>query len=342
MTNSSIQREIAPPQTYSSRASADSFGLYHDMIKSSGATASRIGDTFEANIAAHHFGRLTLFDRQMVGACHRRDPTQIRRDGFEHYYIQVLRSGRMVAGRSGEERRLAPGDAIVFDATQPMGSIVEDADYVTAILSRDLVEAAAPDARHLHGRILPRGGVGSLGEVILSMTRIASNFSDASTTGSSQILTSILSKIQGRSDADDRDAFGEDDLELSRRLKAELFIENNLAADLSADFVARNIGVSRSSLYRAMGVVGGVQTVVMRRRAARLRSLILEPDKRVSIAHFAERVGFLSVGHGSRVFKQIYGQSPGQLRAKFLDHVRSEDQALHPERMRDWYGAMND
>lgn len=312
------------------------------MIKSSGAAAFCIDDQFEAIVAARHFGRLTLFDRQIIGVHHKRDASQIRRDGFEHYYIQVLRSGRMVGGRSGEERRLVPGDAILFDATQPMESIVDNADYVTAILSRDLVEAAAPDARRLHGRILPRGQVGSLGDIVLSMIRNASSFSETSVMGSSRLITSLLGQIQGRSDAAYSDAVGEDDLEVSRRLKAELFIENNLAADLNADYVARNIGVSRSSLYRAMYAVGGVETVVMRRRAARLRSLILQPDNRASIADFAERVGFSCMSHGSRMFKKIYGHSPGHLRAYFQGDVRSDRQDLHPDRMRDWYGAMND
>ncbi len=247
----------------------------------------------------------------------------------------------MVSGRSGEERRLAPGDAILFDATQPMDSIADNADYVTAILSRDLVEAAAPDARHLHGRILPKGEVGSLGDIILSMIRSASSFSDTSVMGSSRLITSLLSQIQGRSDAAYGDAVGEDDLELSRRLKAELFIENNLGADLSADFVARNIGVSRSSLYRAMYAVGGVEAVVVRRRAARLRSLIVQPGNRASIADIAERVGFSCMSHGSRMFKKIYGHSPGHMRESFQGDIRSYGRDLHPDRMRDWYGAMN-
>ncbi|MGH1588298.1 helix-turn-helix domain-containing protein [Methylobacterium phyllosphaerae] len=341
MINSRIQRTIDPNQTYLSRASTESFGLYHDMIQSSGATTSLLGDTFEATIAAHHFGRLTLFDRQIIGANHRRDPTQIRRDGFEHYYLQVLRSGRMVSGLSGEERRLVPGDAVLFDATQPMRSIVEDADYVTVILARDLVEVAAPDARHLHGRILPKGEAGSLGETVLSLIRGATRFPQDLTVGSSHVIAGMLGQIQGYSETAFRDAVGESNVELSRRLKAEIFIENNLGRDLSVDFVARSIGVSRASLYRAMSDVGGIETVVTRRRAARLRSLILRPGQKTSITRFAERVGFASLSHGSRVFKQMYGQSPDQLRAMLRADARSAAQALQPGRMRDWYGAMN-
>lgn len=342
MTRSVIRRPLDPHQTYLSRTSADSFGLYHDMIQSSGATTSVVGETFEATIAAHHFRRLTLFDRQIVGADHRRDLAQIRRDGFEHFHIQVLRSGQMVSGRIGEERHLASGDAVLFDATQPMRSRVADADFVTVILARDVVESAAPNARNLHGRILPKSAMGGLGETVLSLIRCAPSFSDTLVAGGSQVITGMLAQIQGRSEEAFGDVAGETELELSRRLKAEMFIDKNLRSNLNADIVARGIGVSRASLYRAMRPVGGVEAIVTRRRAARLRQLILRPDNRTSLDNLSHAVGFSSVSHGSRTFKQIYGQPPEQLRAIVRDDVRSATQALSAGRMRDWYDAMND
>ncbi|WP_082494512.1 AraC family transcriptional regulator [Methylobacterium sp. Leaf108] len=342
MTSSGILRAKNPQQTHLSRVSADSFGFYHDMIRSSGAATFLIGDTFEATIAAQHFGRLTLYDRQLIGADHRRDPTHIKRDGFEHYFLQVLRSGRVVSGRPGEEHHLVPGDAVLFDATQPMRSIVDDGDLVTVILARDQVEAVAPDVRHLHGSILPRGETGSLGQAVLSFIRCASSFPETSAAGVGHFITSMLGQIQGRSDAAYSDAVGENNLELSRRLRAEIFIDNNLAADLSSDAVARSIGVSRSSLYRAMQAVGGVETVVKRRRAARLRLLISQQDKATSIGVFADKIGFSSRSYGSRAFKEIYGQSPGQFRATLRADAASAAQVLHPGRMRDWYGSIND
>lgn len=342
MANYNLQRQASNHQAYSASASADRFGLYHDMIKSSGATAFRTGNKFEVTVVAHRFGRLSLFDRQILGARHRRDHTHIQKDGFDHYYIQALRSGIMMSGRIGEGQHLMPGDAILFDATQPMESIVDNADFVTAIFPRDLVEAAAPDARYLHGRILPRGEAGLLGELILSMARNAPSFSEPLAAGSIQLIVKTIGEIQEVPNNKYDDKFGQDALDLSRRLKAEIFIQNNLGADLSADFVARSIGVSRSSLYRAMYAAGGVQTVVTHRRAARLRSLILQPGKRLSIAHSSEEAGFASISHGSRVFKRIYGQSPDHLRAKLECDVRSVFRELNPERLRDWYGDIND
>ncbi|TXN01677.1 AraC family transcriptional regulator [Methylobacterium sp. WL122] len=342
MTSSGIPRSKNPQQRHLSRASADSFGFYHDMIQSSGAATYLLGDAFEATIAAQHFGRLTVYDRQLIGADHRRDLVHIRRDGFEHYYLQVLRSGRVVSGRPGDERRLVPGDAVLFDATQPMRSIVDDGDLVTVILARDQVEAVSPDVRHLHGSTLPGSEPGSLGKAVLSFLRCASSFPETSAAGIGHVITNMLGQVQGRSDAAYSDAVGESNLESSRRLRAEIFIDKNLAADLSSDAIARSIGVSRSSLYRAMQAVGGVETVVKRRRAARLRLLISRQDTETSIGFFAEQIGFSSISHGSRAFKEIYGQSPDQFRAALRSDAISADQALNPGRMRNWYGTIND
>nr|USU31143.1 helix-turn-helix domain-containing protein [Methylobacterium sp. OTU13CASTA1] len=342
MTRSDISQEKSPQRRHLGRASADSFGLYHDMIRSSGASTYLLGDKFEATIAAQHFGRLTLFDRQLIGAEHRRELAHIGRDGFEHYYLQVSRSGRIVSGRPGEEHRLAPGDAILFDATKPMRSIVDDGDIVTIILARDQVEAAAPGVRRLHGSILPRSETGSIGQAVLSFIRCASSFPETSAAGVGHVITSMLSQIQGRPDTAYTDAVGENNLELSRRLKAEIFIDNNLSADLNSDVIARSIGVSRSSLYRAMQAVGGVETVVKRRRAARLRLLISLQDTATSIGFFAGKVGFSTHNHGSRSFKEIYGQSPDQFRAALLADALSAAKILHSDRMRDWYSTMND
>ncbi|WP_375454350.1 helix-turn-helix domain-containing protein [uncultured Methylobacterium sp.] len=342
MTSSGIPQAKTPQRRYLSRASGDSFGFYHDMIQSSGAATYLLGNTFEATIAAQHFGRLTLYDRQLIGADHRREPVHIRRDGFEHYYLQILRSGRVVSGRPGEERRLVPGDAILFDATRPMRSIVDDGDVVTIILARDQVEAVAPDVRRLHGSILPGSETGSLGQAVLSFMRCASSFPETSAAGVGHVITSMLGQIQGRSDAAYSDAIGESNLELSRRLRAEIFIDNNLGSDLSSAAVAHSLGVSRSSLYRAMQAVGGVETVVKRRRAARLRMLISRPHTAMSIGFFAEKVGFSSISHSSRAFKELYGQSPKQFRAALRSDAISAAQTLHPGRMRDWYGTIND
>jgi AraC-like DNA-binding protein len=342
MQTSNLRERGAPHRTILTRKSPDSFGIYHDLVGVSGATVSRLGAAFEATVIAYPAGRLTLFNRQLVGAEHLRDTTQIRRDDFDHYYLQVLRSGRIASGRSGDERRLAPGDAVLFDATQPMRTRVEDADYVTVILARDLVEAAAPNARRLHGRILSKDLPNSIGRTVLSVARRAASFSSDLEIGSSQLLAGLLGKIEG-DQLDNHHGFAsETELEASRRLRAELFIDDNLGLNLDVDLIARSTGVSRSSLYRAFRAVGGIELTIAKRRAARLKNFMLRPDEGRHISSLAYKLGFSNMSHCSRIFKDIYGQTPSQLRAIGRDTTGSISRTLQVDRMREWYNIMND
>lgn len=339
-TNNRPERST-PHRTFLTRKSPDSFGIYNDLVGASGASVSRLGDAFEATVIAYHAGKLTLFNRQLVGAEHLRDSTQIRRDDFDHYYLQVLRSGRMASGRNGDERRLAPGDAVLFDATQPMRTRVEDADYVTVILARDLVEAAAPNARRLHGRILSRNLPNSIGRTVLSVARRAASFSTDLEIGGSQLLAGLLGQIE-EDRVDVLDGFArETEVEASRRLRAELFIDDNLGLNLDVDLVARSTGVSRSSLYRAFQAVGGIEMTIAKRRAARLKNLMLRPDEGRQISSLAFALGFSSSSHCSRSFKETYGQTPSQIRAIGRDTTGSISRTLQVDRMREWYNSMN-
>lgn len=319
-----------------------SFGTYHDLVQSSGSTTFQLGDVFESTVTAYNFPRLTLFDRQLVGAEHRRSPIQIRRDGYEHFHLQVLRSGRMVGGPEGDEQMLRPGDAILFDATLPQRTRVTDADYVTVTLARGLVESLAPNARRLHGRILPRSAFGSIGDSVLSLARRASGLSVGSVAGGTRMLTNLLGELAGDVRLQDRGLVDDAEVDSARRLRAELFIDAHLGRkDLDVNMVARGIGVSRSNLYRAFKGSGGIDREITRRRVGRLRSLILHQDEARSIDILAYDLGFSSASHCSRVFKSYYGLPPSRVRAEFRTVRKTGANDLNVERMRDWYRHLN-
>lgn len=323
------------------RDTPNGFGTYHDLILSSGATTSRLGDVFESRVTAYNFPRLTLFDRQVVGAEHRRDPAQIRRDGFEHFYLQVLRSGRLAGGLAGEEQRLLPGDAVLFDATLPQRTLVADADYVTVTLARDLVESIVPNARRLHGRILPRVA-GSIGQAVLSLAREAPSFSVDAMAGGSGMIASLLGEVAGAMRIPERGSAEDAEVDMARRLRAELFIDANLGRkELDVSMVARGIGVSRSNLYRAFRAAGGVDREIVRRRVVHLKSLILRPGEARSIDALAHDLGFSTPSHCSRVFKQFYGLPPNRLRAELRGTQSAAGDDLEVSRLREWYRRLN-
>ncbi|KQP69910.1 hypothetical protein ASF52_16630 [Methylobacterium sp. Leaf112] len=323
------------------RAASDEFETYHDLY-SVASSVSRVGDRFEATVIGRRAAGLFLFDRQVVGVVHQREGSRARRDGLEHLNLQVLRSGRMLAGAPGNERLLAAGDVVLFDTTLPQRTVLHDADFVTVALSREVVEAVVPNLRSLHGAVLSRKACPGLGVAVLSLARGASGSADAPLGGSALIAGLIADGMDrsGRYVTDrDRD---EEEIQAARRLRASLFIDAHLGRhDLDVGLVATGSGVSRSALYRAFDPVGGVKGEIVRRRVARLRSAILRGDRLTPIATLAWNLGFSSASHGSRTFMAAYGVPPAQFRDAML---RPEDSAvgdLKAEHMRGWVEVLN-
>lgn len=325
-------------QSALTRNAPDRFAAYHDLY-AIGSTVSRIGDHFQAAVRVRRAAGLLLFDRQVAGAIHQREAPRVRRDALEHVNLQVLRSGRMLAGAPGAERLLAAGDAVLFDTTRPQRTVLYDADYVTVSLPRDVVEAAVPNLRDLHGRVLPRDAFPALAEAVLSLARGASGTPEA-LRGGSRLIAGLLRP------ASDLPAWlaGDDDAgDAARRLRALLFIDAHLGRrDLDVHAVASGSGMSRSSLYRAFAPVGGVGREIVRRRVARLRSAILRSRGDVRISTLAWTLGFATPSHGSRAFKDAYGLAPGQLRAEIRAPEGRPPADLEADRLQGWIRSLNE
>lgn len=93
--------------------------------------------------------------------------------------------------------------------------------------------------------------------------------------------------------------------------RIQRFIEQNLCSnELSPGMICRQIGVSRSQLYRLFSGSPGVAGYIRERRLLRARAVLLSSTEHIgSVAHAC---GFSSHAHFSRVFKRHFGCTPWQ------------------------------
>lgn len=90
-------------------------------------------------------------------------------------------------------------------------------------------------------------------------------------------------------------------------------IEKNISQpDLDVDFLARQVGVSRTQLYRKMHALTdmAVKEFVRDIRLKRAEQLLLQ-DK-ITVSEIAVEVGFNDMGYFRKCFKEKYGKSPSK------------------------------
>ncbi|MGV7032820.1 helix-turn-helix domain-containing protein [Methylobacterium symbioticum] len=280
-----------------------------------GSDVSATGERFRARVDAHRLGRMIVFDRRLGGVMHSRDGGRVRRDGFDHFTIQLLRSGRFHGGSLGSERLLDPGEVILFDMTCPQRTRADGAHFVTVSLARDLIEAVLPDARRLHGEILPAAAAGLLADLMESLARRAGSLSPETAGRTSRALAELLAGAFGAPDALAECAH--DAAADLRRQRAETYIEAHLHDPrLDPERVADALALSRTTLYGLFAQSGGVARHILTRRLERLRSALGRPSETRSVTTLTYDHGFTSESHCSRAFRAAFGMPPGRYRSE--------------------------
>lgn len=85
---------------------------------------------------------------------------------------------------------------------------------------------------------------------------------------------------------------------------------------LSPELLCREIGTSRSGLYRVFEPVGGVSTYIRRERLRKTLDALTDSSDRRQISTIAEQWGFVDPSAYSRMFKREFGISPRDARAR--------------------------
>ncbi len=80
--------------------------------------------------------------------------------------------------------------------------------------------------------------------------------------------------------------------------------------DLSVEFIAEHIGVSRSHLHRRLKVLTNMSPSSYIKKARMRHAARLLTEKNLAVSEVAYATGFSSLSHFSTVFKEYYGMSP--------------------------------
>lgn len=239
------------------------------------------------------------------------------RDRFDGIALQWARAGAWQGRIEGRVIDGAPGTMTLFDLTQPFTiSDESERDFVIVMIPRTLAVRLAADPATLHGRMIDAADGALLGGFLGGLIA----HPDALRADQAPALADIAIELAAL-------ALGGDEAPAMRpgtdrrlwvRERVERLVNMRLAADdLTPEWIARKLGLSRTELYTAFSAEG-VSRLIWDRRSAAAQSLLADPDEQRSIAMIAQACGFVSKAHFSRAIKQRYGLTPSALRQAAL------------------------
>jgi AraC-like DNA-binding protein len=117
----------------------------------------------------------------------------------------------------------------------------------------------------------------------------------------------------------------------------EAAIRDNLALpELSPDWLAEKLDVSRASLYRFFADRGGIMRYVQERRLLAVQAALSDPLETRRLSRLSADFGFKSEAHFSRSFRSRFGVTASLYR-KMQRDASSTTQLTSPEVVQQWW-----
>jgi AraC-like DNA-binding protein len=279
--------------------------------------------SFGANLTAYQFADVAIVSGRSSAATFQRTWPLIARSGLDYISLVVYAEGGCALDARGEAADVRPGDVCFLDLSRPTNLRAPGYESLTLILPRAALESHLADLDDLHGRILRKSEplnamlVGHLRTLFAEAPRLRAADGRMAANGTAALIAAFAGASESGRNLIARSNSGMTFYSFRR------FIEMNLQHfDLGPDLMCRQLGVSRSALYRAFESIGGVTQYILHRRLAGAYRLIIDPThahQRVGV--LAARYGFSNVAVFNRAFRRTYGMSPTQLR----DAIRRDE-----------------
>jgi AraC-like DNA-binding protein len=272
---------------------------------------------FRGQSQVRHLGTAILCRARASGLRFEREPALVARMGVDHILAHVRLTGQSRIATGGREQECAPGDICLLDLSRPLSAQSTDYQAVTVVLPRALFGAHQAALDGLHGSVIrgatPFGRM--VNDHLRALSAHATGFSEREAAAAAQATAALLGAAAFGLPEEDR--LAQAPVATPLLLAIRRFIEAELgSADLSAETLGRQFGLSRSALYRLFGPLGGVSGYIRQRRLARAyRDLAAGDGRFARISEVAYRWRFESPAHFAQAFKAEFGCAPRDLRA---------------------------
>ncbi|WP_312196792.1 helix-turn-helix domain-containing protein [Brucella anthropi] len=269
---------------------------------------------FTGTIVARSLGSIQIGATSFNTQNYKRAPKLIAQGGLDHYVLQFITGGDLHGDFNGVDVVAKQGDIVIIDLTQTVDSRASSGSRITVMIPRDDLEKIVA-WRNLHGLVIPAGAPMTrlLFDYLVSLQPLAGEL-DASAAQSAQDAMLIL--LGAGINGTEGGVVESLPANIPMRKRILAYIEDNLSNPLlGPHFIVKNLRISRSRLYRAFDIDGGVARIIRDKRLDRAyRILVEERGRHVSFKEIAYRCGFHDGTQFTKAFKVRFGVSPRDAR----------------------------
>ncbi|WP_052950418.1 helix-turn-helix domain-containing protein [Devosia limi] len=287
------------------------------------ATASPPG--FIADLEIWDLGSVAFMHGRSPAIAYARTAHHLRANPIDHWFLTFARSGNSTLRPGGRAwrstsaaRRLSVGS--LRDTFQ--GSTA-NLDALILFLPRDFCRDAAATLDAVINTQLTSGLGQLLADYMLDLDRRLPMLTEAELPS---LLAATRAMVLACITADpDRLMEAQRPIEATLLERAKQLIQENLLSPaLGADELCRQLGVSRSRLYRLFEPLGGVVRYIRCRRLLDAHVALCDANDDRRIADIAAERGFVDAAEFSRAFKREFGYRPRDARNDAMPRPRAE------------------
>jgi AraC-like DNA-binding protein len=250
----------------------------------------------------------------------------------DHILFHLYTSGGFSGTITNRQTSIGPGQVALIDLACAVNTRAFASNTISLIVPRKLLSEAALGS--LKSRLDDHRN-GLLAAHMISLRERSAQLGEDDVDPTIAHTVAFLERLldPDRQDAQ-RQAERSDDGLLAQ---SEALVRDNLAQpDLSPDWLADELRISRASLYRLFGETGGIMRYVQERRLLAVRAALSDPLETRRLARLAAELGFNSGAHFSRSFRARFG-IPASAYRKQQEELAAKTQLTSPEIVKEWW-----
>lgn len=250
----------------------------------------------------------------------------------DHLLLHLYLTGGFNGEITGQQTNIGPGKVAMIDLAQAVNTRAFASNTISLIVPRALLGDAPlhkmkPKLDPFRNDLLA-AHIRSLQERSAQLTEadVEATVADTVDFLKRLLTTAPTDKLEQRKKADD-----------TILALTEAAIRDNLASpDLSPEWLAQKLDISRATLYRVLADRGGIMKHVQERRLLAVQAALSDPLETRRLSKLAADLGFSSEAHFSRSFRARFGTTASAYR-KIQREASSSVQLTSPEVVQHWW-----